>query len=212
MKSSSNKALVSIGCCCGPAIHMRALGINGETYPLDWFCSYHDVYKIFENEFSGFLKTTKHTSLRNKEIGFPPDQELEYNLEYSVRIFHREYEEGRGKSYEETIQRRIDRLKKLLSSGTSEVIFIRRSHMPLHHTEVAISPLRPIEDSIGEKEDMEMLVKVIRRKYPNLKFKIHLFIDCNCRNYTESDSQYLRVKIIPGDLSECSFRNELLQL
>lgn len=209
------KVYVPIGCCCATSIFMNKLEKRSISFPLDWLCSYHDVHKIFDNEFKDFLKTVRHVSRYNQEyLKLPPETELEYNLDYSVRIFHREYEEKKGNVYEETIQRRINRLLKVLNDSDKEIVFIRRGHMIWHHIEVAVSPLQQIEASIGEKEDMEKLVEVLRRKYPNLKFKIHLFIDCNCRGYENSDSEHLRVVVVPKDSvkDEADFIEELKKL
>jgi len=206
------KIYVPIGCCCGPSIHMNKIKKRTISFPLDWLCSYHTVHKIFENEFDGFLNTIWHKSLDNEKMKLKDDTLLEYNLDYSVRIFHREYEEKKGNVYEETIKRRINRLLEILRKSEDEIVFIRRGHMPLHHAEVQYGPLSNLENSIGEKEDMEKLVEVLKRKYPKLKFKIHYFVDCNCRKYKDSDSEHLCVKVVQQTHDETLFTEELKKL
>lgn len=207
-----SKVYVPIGCCCGPSIHMKEIGKRTVSFPLDWLCSYHNVHKIFASEFFNFLDTYKSTSPFNHRMGLPKNEKLEYSKKYAVRIFHREYEEQKGTKYEETIQRRIDRLLNIMRESKDEIVFIRRGHMHQHHNEVLYGPLPKLESSIGEKEDMEKLVEVLTKKYPDLKFKIHLFIDCNCRKYKDSESEHLSVKVVKQVRNDTLFTEELKKL
>lgn len=113
----------------------------------------------------------------------------EFNLEYNIRFFHREL----IKDYEATIQRRVDRLLLLLNSD-KEINFIRRSHGFHHHKEIEHCGLS-VPDEIDDIKDMMFLIDILAKKYPKLKFKIHLFLQClKCNKLQENFSnEYINI-------------------
>lgn len=203
------KVYVSLGSACHPAICFRLLGRKKESYPLDWLYSYHNVYKIFENDFFGFLNTIKHKSTLTISNRIAPDgYEMECNPNYSIIIEHKNNEAD----YEGTIKRRIERLLNLLESQDKEIVFVRRGHWEFFHKIIPHSPLISFDDALDEKEDMEKLVEVLKTKYPKLKFKIHLFIAHNCKNIKDSESEYLNVKFVKWSKDEVLLLEEIKKI
>ena len=182
------KVYISLGFGCQTAMSLIRCKKRNQSFPLDWTFSFHEIHKIFENDFIDFKKTMKYASGARfdgkKESS--PDYYVEYNPQYSVVFAHIQKEED--------IERRIERLLGLMKSGEKELVFIRRGHWPFWQERLKNRPLKQFSEVISDREDVEKLVLVLKSKYPNLKFKIHFFPVCNCGNNEEYDSEHLRIK------------------
>ncbi len=179
------KIYISLGADCGTAEALRDLGKKGVSYPLDWLVCFRDVHKLFEHEFQGFLEDR----VFKKDIG------AELNPFYNIRFFHRE----RIPDYDNTLQRRVDRLLTLLQTEEeAEIVFIRRTHDQKHHAEIPRCGF-PTVTEIDDVNDMRLLVSVLKRKYPKLKFKIHLYLQCPfCnKNHPDINEEHLSVVTSP---------------
>lgn len=178
------KIYVSIGADCGSAGMLREAGKKTFSFPFDWLVCFHSVHTAFENDFKGFLE--------DRVINPYVAGVNEFNYNYNIRFFHRDL----IKDYDRTIQRRVDRLLELLKSSDKEVIFLRRSHGVLHHDEMRYCGIRAPQE-IDDVKDMELLVEVLKRKYPQLKFKINLFLMCpHCnKGRQNSDSEHLNIRV-----------------
>lgn len=177
------KVYVSLGADCGISRALREANKKTFTFPFDWLVCFHSVHKSFANDFCGFLEDM----VVNTTIGGVN----EFNLEYNIRFFHRDL----IKDYENTIQRRINRLLETLTASDKEVIFIRRSHDQKHHAEIPYCGLSaPAE--IDDVQDMKLLRDILISKYPNLKFKLNLFLQCPFCNKDQQnyEDDYLNIR------------------
>lgn len=177
------KVYVSLGADCGSSRALREANKRTYSFPFDWLVCFHSVHKCFENDFKGFLEDrVVNTELRGVNV---------FNLDYNIRFFHMDL----IKDYNNTIQRRIDRLKSILEKSDQEVVFLRRSHDQKHHPEIKLCGLEA-PDEIDDVADVKMLRDILIRKYPNLKFKINLFIQCPFCNKTQGDFEdgHIRIK------------------
>lgn len=159
------KIYISLGADCGGAGSLRECGKKTFSFPFDWLVSFHSIHKPFQNDFKGFMED------RVENIEMVGDNQ--FNLEYNIRFFHRE----KIKEYDVTLQRRIDRLLEFLKSSDKEMIFIRRSHDQKHHREMIQCGLE-CPNEIDDVQDMKFLRDTLISKYPNLKFKLNLFLQC----------------------------------
>ena len=73
---------------------------------------------------------------------------------------------------------RIERLKNILENHDGKVVLIRKSHLNVNHEQVETGHTNEILDDRLEVEDMKKLNDLLRQKYPNLDFKILLFLTC----------------------------------
>ena len=179
------KVYISLGADCGGAGALREVGKKTYSFPFDWLVSFHSIYLPFQNEFKGFLEDR----VTNTEIVSDAN---EFNLQYNIRFFHREL----IKDYDATLQRRIDRLLAFLNAADKEMIFVRRSHSCGQHREMQYYGLSS-PDEIDEVQDMMMLRDILILKYPKLKFKLNLFIQCPTCNKDQKnfESEYLTVRM-----------------
>lgn len=175
------KVYVSLGNDCGGAGSLRKAGKKTYSFPFDWLVCFHSPSAAFQNDFKGFLEDrVENTELRGVNV---------FNLDYNIRFFHPDIVS------DEMLQRRVDRLLKFLRDSDKEMIFLRRSHDPKQHQEMVMCGLEP-KPHIDEVEDMKKLRDILLSKYPNLKFKLNLFLQCpHCNkdqgNYTD---EYLNIR------------------
>lgn len=174
------KIYVSLGADCGGAGALREVGKKTFSFPFDWLVCFHSPHLAFQNDFSGFM---------DDSVLWGPG---EFNYQYNIRFFHREL----IKDYDATIQRRVDRLLDLLRSSDKEIVFLRRSHDQKHHSEMQRCGISaPFE--IDEVQDMMTLRDVLISKYPKLKFRINLFLQCPFCNKGQQnyEDEYLTVRM-----------------
>ena len=87
---------------------------------------------------------------------------------YGVEFVHDIFPKDKDK-----YERRIIRLKNILETSTNEIFFMRKSHIHNHHL--------AYENIVDEIKDIQNLDILLKEKYPNLNYKIILFlICCNC--------------------------------
>lgn len=179
------KVYISLGSDCGSTGALREIGKKTFSFPFDWLVCFHSVHKAFQNDFRGFLENR----VMNTELHGSAN---EFNLEYNIRFFHQEI----IKDYDVTIQRRIDRLLAFLEASDREVMFLRRSHDQKHHREMQQCGLDcPIE--MDEVQDMKILRDILVSKYPNLKFRLNLFLQCLYCNKTQEnfEDEHLNIRV-----------------
>lgn len=203
------KIYISLGADCGSAGALRACGKKTFSFPFDWVVSFHSIHKVFQNDFRGLLEDR----VANTEIHVNAN---EFNIEYNIRFFHREL----IKDYDNTLKRRLDRLIEFLNSTDKELVFVRRSHDQKHHNEIKYCGLSSPEE-IDDVQDMRKLRDILVSKYPNLKFKIHLFLQCPLCNKDQMNVEEKHLSIVktthmdtPGDITKSRdfCENEFLNL
>ena len=194
------KTYISLGSNCTVASQLNRAEKRTVSYPLDWLFTYHSVYKLFENDFKDYLNTEIKPINTNLWPDAPSSTQIECNKDYSTIFMHQDYEAGQV--YREVIQRRVDRLLDTLREQKKEVVFIRRGHPEDFHRLIPLVGFTEFENTLSEREDMERLVEILKRKYPSLKFKIHLFYNCKCKAFEDCDTDHLRTKHIPGRWAE----------
>ena len=174
------KVYVSLGADCGGAGALREAGNKTFSFPFDWLVCFHSAHLPFQHNFKGFLED--RVMVRSHEV----------NPKYAIKFFHREL----IKDYDVTLQRRVDRLLKFLEDSDKELIFIRRSHGAEHHMEMANCGCLPIED-IDDVKDIMLLKDILISKYPNLKFRINLFLQCpHCnKNQQDFNDEHVSIKV-----------------
>ena len=76
------------------------------------------------------------------------------------------------------------------------MIFLRRSHDQKHHHEIRQCGLEA-PDEIDDVQDMMLLKNILIEKYPNLKFKLNLFLQCSCCNKTQQnfEDEHLNIRV-----------------
>ena len=179
------KIYVSLGADCGGAGTLRESGKKTYSFPFDWLVCFHSIHKPFENDFRGFIEDM----VENTEMVGPANQ---FNLEYNIRFFHREL----IKDYEVTLQRRINRLLDFMKAPDKELIFLRRFHDFKQHAEMARCGLE-VPNEMDEVGDMKKLRDILIQKYPNLKFKLNLFIQCCACNKDQQnyEDEHLNIRM-----------------
>ena len=88
---------------------------------------------------------------------------------YGVEFIHDNFPKDKDK-----YERRIIRLKNILETSNDKIFFMRKSHIYNHHLSY-----ENIVDEIKDIENLDILMKI---KYPNLNYKIILFLLC-CKCY-----------------------------
>ena len=175
------KVYVSLGADCGGAGHLRKNGKKTYSFPFDWLVCFHSVHKAFQNDFTGFLEDRViNTELVGVNV---------FNLDYNIRFFHTDL------VTDVMLQRRVNRLLEFLNASDKELIFLRRSHDQKHHPEMTMCGLESPEH-IDDVADMKLLRDILIAKYPNLKFKINLFLQCPFCNKEQGNyaDEYLNIR------------------
>lgn len=153
----SKPIIISLGIDCGPSGFLKEIGNRSFSLPFDWVVTYGGVYKIIKNSFDSYI---------------PSDYFFSYDIFNDtisgVRYVHHKFPEDCEK-----LKRRSDRFLDLLNQD-EEIVFIRKGHS-LHHHEECKKFNFILEDDIS---DSEKLSKYLVEKYPNLKFKILVFLRC----------------------------------
>jgi len=152
--------IIPIGVDCGAAVFLRKYNLRNLAFPFDWVISYNGVSKCIEDEFKHFTDPLINT-INIYDICFHHD--------FKNDLF---VEEERAK-YNKRCKRLID----ILESSSEEIIFFRKGHSPHHHHEHNDKYI----DIANDIEDAEKLDIIISNKYPNLNYKIIIFLVCgNC--------------------------------
>lgn len=154
--------IIPIGIDCGLAGLLNKYNLRQHSFPFDWIVTYGGVSKIFQNDFNLFL---------------PTDCANNVNKIYDLCFIHNTFPEDYIK-----MNRRIDRLQKLLNDS-NELIFFRKGHAFHNHEECDKGGLH-ISNDITDSEELNILLK---NKYPNLNYKIIIVLVCDtCFNPTKT--------------------------
>ena len=153
--------IIPIGIDCEVAEFAIKNGYREYALPFDWAVTYKGVSDIIRNNLENIL---------------PKDGEI-FNGDFAIKYVHHTFPLDREK-----LNRRIDRMRKILNSDSS-VIFIRKGHLPHHHMEY-----EPIELK-REIEDIEKLADILESKYKKLDYKIILGL--GCEKCYSSDFSYI---------------------
>jgi hypothetical protein len=147
--------IIPIGVDCGLATLLKKSGIRNCSFPFDWVVSYSGVSKIISNNFENFLHDVNSDKI---------------NKTYDLCFYHNTFPEDYDK-----MTRRINRLLDLLNNTEDEVIFIRKGHAFHHHDESNRHKVNLANDI----DDAEELNKILKNKYPKLKYKIIVALVCD---------------------------------
>lgn len=148
--------IVPIGVDCGVADFCKKYSLRSFSLPFDWAVSYHGVSACIEDEFKLFTAPLIDR-VNNYDIYFHHDFATPESMEVdSVKY-----------------RRRCKRLLDFLG-GDEELVFCRKGHAPHNHLEHNGKYAHICSDIV----DAEKLDATLRRKYPNLKFKIIVVLVC----------------------------------
>lgn len=148
---------ISLGFDCEIALMLNKLGKRTCSLPFDWVITYGGVSEIIKNNFHCYLPMAKINTTRY------------LNEKYSVLFIHNIFPRDCS-----AIQKRAERFDEMLKS-TDPIIFIRKSHNSKHHEEFS-----HIKNDINDIIEFDTVLKI---RYPNLKYTIHLILDCDkCYN------------------------------
>ena len=154
--------IIPIGIDCGVAAALKQLNERTVAYPFDWNVTYGGIVDILKNDFCDFVPTCRYGIQQN------PQYSSVFN-KYGTLFIHEDWIKNE-KEEQAKYHRRIERFKSLLDQHSSDTFyFIRKGHMFHHHREYYF------QDDV---ESVCELSKVLKQKYPNMKFKIILIICC----------------------------------
>jgi hypothetical protein len=175
--------IVPIGIDCGIAGWCKNYNLRSCSLPFDWNVTYSGVSDCIANNFEEFIPR-KNEKINKYRMAFPHDFD--------------KYENDKLK-----YMRRIERLTTILETSREKIIFVRKGHAPHNHNESIY-----IKNDI---DDVEMLDKLLSKRYPNLNYVIHLILICGqCFdsniNYT-SDSEQIKIH----NISMLTIHNEKVE-
>lgn len=153
---------VSIGIDCDVANFLNKYNLRKASLPFDWNVSYNGVSKCIENNFKNFTEPLSADRINGDDI-----------------YFHHDFLDVAKISEEkDKYHRRCQRLLNLFETADAYdgefVLFIRKGHLCYHHEEQK----GKYKDIMCDVEDAKRLDKVLRRKYPHLKYKIIVLLGC----------------------------------
>jgi len=144
---------ISLGVDCGTATILKELGLRERSLPFDWILTYEGIANIINNNFDNFLPSYDN----NYE---------QLNINYGVVFVHNRFPDDTEK-----MNKRIDRFKHLLETSDEKITFVRKSHGNHHHNEY--------NNIINDVDDAINLDLLLLKKYPNLKYEIHVILLCD---------------------------------
>lgn len=160
--------IISIGIDCGIADFCNRRGLRFTSLPFDWTVVYNGVSTCIANEFAGFLDDITPTNRVNK---------------YDIYFHHHFATEDVFKEDAAKYERRIQRFMDILKNPDEFVVFCRRGHASHHHLEHN-GKYQTMKDEIQDAEELDA---ILRKKYPQLKYKIVVMLVCgNCYNCNKS--------------------------
>jgi len=145
---------VSLGVDCGTAIILKQMGLRKCSLPFDWVVTYEGITNIINNNFIDYL---------------PKEQDNTYdnlNRNSGTLFLHNNFPGDIEK-----MNKRIDRFKHLLETNDEKIIFVRKSHGSHHHGEY--------NNVVNDIDDIIKLDLLLLKKYPHLKYEIHLILICD---------------------------------
>jgi hypothetical protein len=155
---------VSIGIDCDVANFLNKYNLRKASLPFDWNVSYNGVSKCIENNFKNFTEPLSADRINGDDIYFHHDF-----LDVATSTASPDHDK---------YHRRCQRLLNLCETADAHdgefVLFIRKGHLCYHHEEQK----GKYKDITCDIEDAKRLDKVLRRKYPLLKYKIIVLLGC----------------------------------
>jgi hypothetical protein len=152
---------VSIGIDCDVANFLNKYNLRKASLPFDWNVSYSGVSQCIENNFKNFTNPLSSERINGDDV-----------------YFHHDFlEASMTQADSDKYHRRCVRLLNLFETAenTGEyVLFIRKGHLCYHHEEQN-GKYKNITD---DTEDTKQLDRVLRTKYPHLKYKIIVLLGC----------------------------------
>jgi len=148
--------IIPIGVDCGVSGLFKKYGLRTASFPFDWTVTYNGVSDCISDRFQSFIPTL------GSKIN---DHDVYFNHDFA------------SATYAEDVvkyDRRCQRLLSLLDSTSETVIFCRKGHAKHHHDEHA-GKYQKIRNDI---DDAERLHAILADRYPNLKYRILVFIVC----------------------------------
>lgn len=178
-----SKVIVPIGIDCGVAGFLKENNLRYFSLPFDWVVSYGGAFETISKEFDEYI-------LNHSEV----------NHKLNVKFVHQKFPQDT-----ETMKRRILRFLNLLKNEDDEIIFLRKGHSEHHHDECK-------KDNLNLKDDLldcKQLSDFLNKNYPNLKFKIIVFLVCSkCYRYGEN---YDNDNIIVYNVSDKKERETMIR-
>lgn len=144
--------IVPIGVDCGIAGICKKYNLRNFSLPFDWIMTYNGVYKCIKDDFKSFIPEI------NKTLN-------DYDM-----LFVHDFQKNNFNEDKIKYHRRIQRLINILETTNETVIFCRKGHAFHNHSEN--------DNIINDIEDAEKLNVIIQNKYPNLNYKIIVFLIC----------------------------------
>lgn len=174
---------ISIGVDCGMADFLKKNNLRKFSCPFDWVVSYDGISECIDDNFKNFIP--KNNTKTNS---------------YGICLLHYEFITEEDITY----TRRINRLIDFLENTEEEVIFCRKGHAYHNHSE---------HNCINDIDIAEKLDLVLRKKYPNLKYKIIVILVCGVcfdsnKEYTSSVSEKINIyNIATPEVDNTKFEN-----
>ena len=166
--------IIPLGINCGMAETLKRLGKRQMSHPLDWVVSFDGIAKLFDKSFVGFLPTKKYV--------YPNNDEFFWSDQYGIIFRHDNFPESTEK-----YERRIKRLFEILDTTKEHVLFIRKCHQDVYHSEVQHHNILN-EDDVQDIIDFEA---AIRRHFPHLSFRVVAMLRCpRCYLHWEPTSHF----------------------
>lgn len=141
--------IIPIGIDCNSALILRAMEIRKFALPFDWTVTYQGVADIIRDDFINFIPSDNNKINNISGIEFP----------------HNTFPQDAEK-----YKRRIERFKDLLKNSQETIVFLKKGHLKDHHHDYNI-----IENDMN---DVEKLNIILKERYPNLKYKINVLLEC----------------------------------
>ena len=172
---------IPIGIDCWPASTLIYHKLRHFSLPFDWTITYNGVSDIIKKRFDNYLPIS-HTNT--------------INVASNTVFLHQKFPESYDK-----LERRINRFLNLLENSKQKLIFIKKGHNFCHHEKAK-------KDGCILKNDItdcEELHKLLSEKYPNLKYKIVLFLSCG--KCFDSSKIYKSKNIVIYNIAELEVNN-----
>ena len=156
--------IVPLGIDCILAEILKECQLRNISHPLDWVVSFGGIAQLFENKFEDFIPTIKYK--------YPNDEDFFWSEKYGIIFRHDDFPEKT-----ETYNRRIQRLLDILGNTNEPILFLRNGHVKYHHDEVEHNNILYTDDL----KDIIDFESAIKKHFPNLIYRIILFVRCtNC--------------------------------
>ena len=184
--------IIPIGIDCWIADFLRKFNLRSMSFPFDWNVTYNGVSKCIDDNFKLFTEPLNNNRINQYDIYFHHDF-----LSNDPDLINKE---------KEKFIRRYQRLINILETSNEDIIFIRKGHSCAHHNNNCYN------DITNDITDAERLDIILSNKYPQLKYKIIVFVICDkCFNYNEiykSNSDKIDIyNIVSSDLLYINFEN-----